>query len=317
MNTDLERTILGFRLSNEAKGLSNKTVVWYHQNLLRFHKWVQKDLGHPLMIEEVTVDHVRRYFTGLRTDEIAYKKHPFHPAEARPLSPRSILGYYISLSSFFNWAIREEIIRDSPMKNVPRPKVPKFIPDPFKEDEIRALLKACKNLPEASSARAIAIILVLLDTGMRLTELLDLRLANLDLELGRAKILGKGAKERYVYFGKSTKRALWRYISLSRPEPKLGKDNVFLSEDGRQITTRYLAHILNKVSKVAGVSKVHPHRFRRTAAIQFLRNGGNIFALQKLLGHETLDMVRIYVELASDDVSIAHQQASPVDGWML
>ncbi len=113
-------------------------------------------------------------------------------------------------------------------------------------------------MPEASNARATAIILVLLDIGTRLTELLDLRLANLDLELGRAKILWKGAKERYVYFGKSTKRALWRYISLPCPRPKLGKDNVFLSEDGRQITTRYLTRILNKVSKAAGVSKVHP-----------------------------------------------------------
>jgi len=203
------------------------------------------------------------------------------------------------------------------MKNVPRPKVPKFIPDPFGEEEIRALLKACKELPEASSMRATAIILVLLDTGMRLNELLNLSMPNLDLEQGRAKVFGKGSKERYVYFGKSTKRALWRYISLARAEPILGADNVLLSEDGRPITQRYLAHILAKVSKWGGVQKVHPHRFRRTAAIQFLRNGGNIFALQKLLGHETLDMVRHYVELASDDVATAHQQASPVDGWRL
>ena len=157
----------------------------------------------------------------------------------------------------------------------------------------------------------------MLDTGIRLNELLEMRLPNLDVELGRAKVLGKGAKERYVYFGKTTKRALWRYISLSRAEPKSGKDNVFLSEDGWPITTRYLAHILNKVAKAGGVLKVHPHRFRRTAAIQFLRNGGSIFALQKLLGHETLEMVRHYVDLASDDVSTAHQQASPVDGWRL
>jgi site-specific recombinase XerD len=224
---------------------------------------------------------------------------------------------YTSLSSFFNWAIREELIASSPMKNVPRPRVPKFIPDSFSETEIRALLTACKQLPEKSALRATAIILVLLDTGMRLNELLSMRLPNLDLEAGRAKIFGKGTKERFVYFGKSTKRALWRYMSLARAEPVLGAENVFLSEDGRPITQRYLAHILAKVSKWGGVQKVHPHRFRRTAAIQFLRNGGNIFALQKLLGHETLDMVWHYVELASDDVATAHQQASPVDGWRL
>jgi site-specific recombinase XerD len=172
-------------------------------------------------------------------------------------------------------------------------------------------------LPDASCLRATAILLVLLDTGIRLGELLNMRLPDLDLEQSRAKIFGKGAKERYVFLGKSTRRALWRYVSLARAEPILGADNVFLSEDGRPITNRYLAHILEKVSKAAGVQKVHPHRFRRTAAIQFLRNGGNIFALQKLLGHETLDMVRHYVNLASDDVAAAHQQASPVDGWRL
>ncbi len=87
MNADLERIILGFRLSNEAKGLSNKTVIWYHQNLLQFHKWVQKDLGHPLVIEEITIDLLCRYFTELRTNEIAYKKHPFHPRRSTTAIP--------------------------------------------------------------------------------------------------------------------------------------------------------------------------------------------------------------------------------------
>jgi site-specific recombinase XerD len=317
MDVALEKAITGFRLSNEAKGLSKKTIPWYHGNLLLFHRWLEKDIGHPPRIEQVTTDQIRRYFTGLRTTVETYEDHPYHPKGKHPLAPSSICGYYTCLSSFFNWAVREELITTSPMKNVPRPRVPKFIPDPFSEAEIRALIAACKELPESSALRATAIILVLLDTGMRLNELLNLRMPNLDLETGRAKIFGKGSKERFVYLGKSTKRALWRYISLARAEPVLGAENVFPSEDGRPIPQRYLAHILAKVSKWGGVAKVHPHRFRRTAAIQFLRNGGNIFALQKLLGHETLDMVRYYVELASDDVAVAHQQASPVDGWRL
>ena len=315
MDVALEKAITGFRLSNEAKGLSRKTTTWYHRNLLLFHKWLEKDIGHPPRIEEVATDQVRRYFTGLRTTVTAYDGHPYHPEEKRPLSPSTICGYYTSLSSFFNWTVREELLTSSPMKNVPRPRVPKFMPDPFSEAEIRALLTACKELPETSALRATAIILVLLDTGIRLNELLGMRLPNLDLEAGRAKIFGKGAKERFVYFGKSTKRALWRYMSLARAEPLLGAENVFLSEDGRPITQRYLAHILAKVSKWGSVQKVHPHRFRRTAAIQFLRNGGNIFALQKLLGHETLDMVQHYVDLASDDVATAHKQANTLKGF--
>jgi site-specific recombinase XerD len=317
MNIELDKAITGFRLSNEAKALSHRTISWYHGNLVLFHKWIMQELGHPPQIEEVTTELIRRYLSELRTDLTAYKGHPYHPEEARPLSANTICRYFTTLSSFFNWALREEIIVKSPMKNVPRPKVPKFIPDPFSEEEVRALLKGCKKLPDNSGLRATAIILLLLDTGMRLNELVTMSMASLDLEHGRAKVFGKGAKERYVYFGNSTKRALWRYISLARAEPVLGVDHVFLCEDGHPITGRHLAAILSKVSKWADVPKVHPHRFRRTAAIQFLRNGGNIFALQKMLGHETLDMVRQYVNLASDDVAIAHQKASPVDGWRL
>jgi integrase/recombinase XerD len=317
MDIELERAVLGFRLNNEAKGLSHRTIEWYHQNLVLFQKWIAELIGHKPFLEEITAEQVREYFTHLRTDATAYRGHPFHPIERRPLSPRSIICHYTSLSSFFNWSLREELISHSPMRNVPRPKTPKFIPDPFAENEIRALLQACKDLPDKSSIRATAIIMVLLDSGMRLGELLDMRMSNLDLEHGKVKVIGKGAKERFVYFGKAAKRSLFRYISMARPEPAQGNDFIFLSEEGFKITNRYLAHILKKVSKIANVPKVHPHRFRRTAAIQFIRNGGNIFALQKLLGHETLDMVRHYVELASEDVATAHQKASPVDGWRL
>lgn len=317
MDIDLERAIMGFKLSNEARGLSPKTIAGYQAGLMLFRKWMEKDLGHPPKIEEVTTDHIRRYCTGMRTTAVAYEGHPYHPEEAHPLTAASACHYYRNVSVFFNWAMREELIIKSPMKNVPRPKVPKFLPDPFSEEEIRALFKACKSLPDSSCLRAIAILMVLLDTGVRLGELVHMKLHDLDVEQGRIKVFGKGAKERYVYLGNSARRALWRYVSLARAEPVLGGDYLFLCEDGHPITDRYLAHILEKVSKAAGVKKVHPHRFRRTAAIQFLRNGGNIFALQKILGHETLDMVRHYVNLATDDVAVAHKQASPVDGWRL
>ena len=87
-----------------------------------------------------------------------------------------------------------------------RPKVPKFIPDPFSQEEIQKMLNAAKALADTSSYRAVAIVLFLLDTGVRLNELITLKLEEVDLDLGRAKVFGKGAKERYVFFGRSTKR---------------------------------------------------------------------------------------------------------------
>jgi integrase/recombinase XerD len=253
----------------------------------------------------------------MRSEAEQAEQHPELLPKKRVRSLRTVRGYYASLSAFLNWAVREELIDKSPMKNIARPKVPRYIPDPFSEQEIRSLLTACKAMTNRSSPRMMAMVLFLLDSGMRVGEMLKLKLADLDLEQGRAKVMGKGAKERYVYFGRATKRALWRYISLARPEPAPNVENLFLTFDGRPLPQRQFGHMLTKLGEVAGVKKVHPHRFRRTAAVQFLRNGGNIFALQKLLGQETLEMVRRYVELASDDVAEAHQKASPVGGWRL
>ena len=96
-----------------------------------------------------------------------------------------------------------------------------------------------------------------------------------------------------------------------------GNDNLFLTYEGKPLKNRRVAHILSNLGERAEVASVHAHRFRRTAAVQFIRNGGNIFALQKLLGHESLEMVRRYVELASKDVEDAFRNSSPVDRWNL
>jgi site-specific recombinase XerD len=317
MDITLEQAIKGFRLYNEAAGRSKNTYKWYDLNLSHFHHWLAKQLNHSPHLEEITTDLLRNYLSELRNLVDMAEKHPELQPNNRVRSHRTVRGYYASLSAFLNWAVREELVEKTPMKNIPRPKVPRYIPDPFSEQEIRALLTACKNLTDRSSLRLMTMVLFLLDTGVRMGEMLSLKRADLDLEQGRAKVMGKGAKERYVYFGKATKRALWRYISLARPEPAPNVNNLFLTFDGRLLPKRQFEHLLSRLGESAGVTNVHPHRFRRTAAVQFLRNGGNIFALQKLLGHETLEMVRRYVELASDDVAEAHRTASPVDGWRL
>jgi site-specific recombinase XerD len=317
MDISLDQAIKGFRLYNEAAGRSKNTYRWYEMNLRHFHRWIEKRSDHMPHLEEITAEDLRNYLSELRNLVEMAEKHPEQLPKNRVRSHRTIRGYYASLSAFFNWAVREEIIEKTPMKNIPRPKVPRYIPDPFNEQEIRALLTACKKLTDRSSLRMTAMVLFLLDTGVRIGEILGLKQVDLDLEHGQAKVMGKGAKERYVYFGRTTKRALWRYISLARPEPDINVDTLFICFDGRPIQKRHFEHLMTRLGKSAGVVNVHPHRFRRTAAVQFLRNGGNIFALQKLLGHETLEMVRRYVELASDDVAEAHRKASPVDVWRL
>ncbi len=318
MDIQLSKAIDGFKLSNEASGLMDKTISWYDSNLKLFHSWINDYLDNgSVLLQEISDIYIKTYLSELRNRASCYENHPFRPTENRSLSPRTIRGYYASLSAFFNWSAREEFILSSPLENIPKPKAPKYKPDPLTKEEIQNILKACDELPEEISLRAKAMILILLDSGISLSELVSLERQNLSLKTGRAKVMGKGAIERYIYIGKKTKKAIWRYISLARPEPMPVLNPLFLSVDGRQMKNRRVGHILSELGDRAKVENVHAHRFRRTAAVQFIRNGGNIFTLQKLLGHESLEMVRRYVELASQDVEDAFSSASPVDRWNL
>jgi integrase/recombinase XerD len=159
--------------------------------------------------------------------------------------------------------------------------------------------------------------MLLLDTGMRRGELVDLTMGRLHLQEGKAQITGKGNKDRVVFFGAQCKKLLWHYVTNYRPEPIGITTNVFLNYDGTALKANRMAKMLEMLGKRAGVEDVYPYRFRHTAGVEFIRNGGNVFALQKMLGHTTLEMVRYYVELAQEDVQRAHKTASPADNWQL
>jgi site-specific recombinase XerD len=160
------------------------------------------------------------------------------------------------------------------------------------------------------------IILTLLDTAMRVSELCHLKPDDVWLEDGILKVMGKGNKERLIPIGKHVQRLLWRYINRYRPEPAGPNCNfLFLTRQGTPLTKDRVEKIITYYGKKAGISGVRcsPHTFRHTAAIKFLRNGGDVFSLQKMLGHASLDMTRRYCELANIDVKRAHTTASPVD----
>lgn len=316
MSISLEKAIRGFHLSNEASNRSPTTIQWHHSNLTNFRKWLEAN-AYETLLSKITPDILREPLASMQVDAPRYRGHPFKKNVARPLAPRTIHGRYRSLSAFLNWAVREELIAKSPLSNIPRPKVPKYIPNPFTEAEVKRLIKACDDQSEDTRLREIAIVLFFLDTGVGKKELLSLTMDKLQIDRGQALVMGKGSKQRYVHFASRTRRALWRYTSLGRPEPVAHVNNVFLSHDGRTMKESRLAYVLRRLGQRADVVGMHPHRFRRAAAIQFLRNGGNLFALQKMLGHETLEMVRRYLELADSDLEEAHKSASPVDNWNL
>jgi len=142
----------------------------------------------------------------------------------------------------------------------------------------------------AEGYRGYTIILTLLDAGIRVSELCNLKLDNLWLEEGMLKVLGKGNKERLIPIGKQVQRFLWRYINRYRPEPAtVNSDFLFLTREGRPLTKDRVEKIMSYYGKKAGLRGVRcsPHTLRHSAAVRFLRNGGDVFSMQRMLGHAT------------------------------
>lgn len=261
----------------------------------------------------ITARDIKRFLTYL-VDERRYTK-------------RSLYTAWVRLSSLWTWAEGElgtpHIIRGQ----VAAPRYTEALIEPFTQDEVKALLTAAEygkpwqtrtgktvQSKRPTVDRDRAIILTLLDTGIRAQELCDLTLADYDDKRGRLHIRhGKGDKERVVFLGDRAKKALWRHLAdrLTPPNAPL-----FPARSGEHLDRDNLRHTLQRIAKFAGVSNVYPHRFRHTFAINYLRNGGNVLVLQALLGHEQLKTVQIYVKLAELDIENARRH-SPADNWKL
>jgi integrase/recombinase XerD len=173
-----------------------------------------------------------------------------------------------------------------------------------------------------SSNRDQAIVLMLLDTGLRATELCSLIINDVDLKTGKVTIRhgvaggAKGGKGRTVYLGKVARKAVWRYLA-SREDGDDSDAPLFISHADRAFNKDSLRVLINRLGDRAEIKKAYPHKFRHTFAITYLRSGGDVFTLQSLLGHGSLDMVRHYAQIAEVDVEQAHRKASPADNMRL
>ncbi len=163
-----------------------------------------------------------------------------------------------------------------------------------------------------------AIIITLLNTGLRASEVCALTLNNVDLKSGRMKIRhgaeggAKGGKGRTVYLGKVARKAVWHYLA-NREDGENPKAPLFISAGDRPFTKDSLRVLITRLGDRAGVMKTYPHKFRHTFTITYLRSGGDLFTLQSLPGHGSLDMVRHYARTTEVDVEQVHRKASLAD----
>jgi integrase/recombinase XerD len=279
-------------------------------------------------LTDIGVNELRRFFIWLQTEYKAVRPNK----DASPLSSRSIETAWIDIRAFFTWAIEEKLIAERPDKAIKRPRFAEKVVEPFTTEQVQAIMKACEHVEfketparaahrqrRPTALRDLAIVNLLLDTGLRAGELGRLKIGDMNLNNGSISVTPSGAgmksRPRIVYFGRRCQQALWRYFN-SRGNP-VPTESLFPTSDGRPLTPNALRHLLVHIGKAARVPHCHPHRFRHSAAIMYLRNGGDAWTLQKMLGHSDMTMTKRYLHIVDSDLQAAHRIASPVDRLML
>jgi site-specific recombinase XerD len=310
-NKKLSNLINYFEICNKSEGRSAKTISWYSANLRQFHRYLQaRHL--PDSIEDIDIQLLREYILFLQNRK-KFTGHPYTPAKPDLVSAATVHGHVRTLRAFFSWLVREGLVQNDAASNLKPPKLPKRIVSTLSDEEIKAILNTL-NSANSCDARNQTIVMLLLDTGLRIQELTSLKMDDTNLDQGVLKVMGKGQKERIVPIGNNVQRSLQRYLFRYRPEPAhMGIDSVFLSTSGTPLTENSLKLMFARLSRRSGVSRLHAHLCRHTFATRFLINGGDVFTLQQILGHSTLEMVRHYVNLASSHITIQHRRFSPLD----
>ena len=315
--TELADLIEGYRLCAKAEGKSPNTIALTTTALGILRAFLEEE-GLSTDVTQITAHEMRRFVLYLQQAR-AFRDHPCTKPQDKRLSGHTINCYLRAIRAFWSWLVLEEIVEGTPFSRVKVPKPPKKATPTFSEAQLQALLGVI-NISTPTGFRDWTIIVTLLDTGLRVTELAHLELENVRLTQRLLKVSGKGAKERMVPIGVKVQRTMWKYLQLYRPEPASPRfDNFFLTADGRPMSKDRLETRIKRYGERAGIVGVRcsPHTFRHTFAITYLRNGGDVFSLQQILGHSSLDTVRVYVNLAQADVQAAHQRYSPADNMDL
>ena len=217
-----------------------------------------------------------------------------------------------SIRSFYNYLELEEKINGNPFKAASNLKVPKRLPNYFKYDEYLTMISVIDK--DDYEYRNRLILEMLFATGLRVSELSNIKIKNIDFSEREIKIMGKGSKERIVFYNKECAIVLDSYLKECRSKLLNGKDSeyLFINHLGDKLTDRGIRLIIDKIVKKSCIkSKVSPHTFRHTFATMLLNEGCNIKSVQELLGHSSLGTTGIYTHLTNDEVRLAYMKAHP------
>lgn len=313
---DLEALIGAFLDDCELARLSPRTIRFYGSNLRRYHWWCVQT-GASLDPTRHTPAHIRAFLRYVQTAEQRWDSR-WNAMSNRGVSDRTHHAYHRTLSRFYNWLVEQEYLDVSPMARVRAPRVRQEQPDPFSDEELERLAAVLRAAGDGVLAtRDRAIVAVLLDLGLRASELAGIEVPHLSMTTGDLYVAhGKGNKSRRLRLGPGARRHVRRYWLRWRRQA--GEEGaLFLSDAWEPLTGQGIHHITTTLGKRAGVHPCNPHRFRHTMAVNAIRAGMGLLELQQILGHTSLDMVRRYVKLAEGDIARATQKHSPFDHMRL
>jgi site-specific recombinase XerD len=307
----IDDLVASYAISNQADGKSAKTIAWYTDILTQFLSYLKAN-GYQRILSTFNIDIIRGYILFLR-GRPRFQGHPLIPQSGDLLSPKTVQCHVRVLKAFSTWLYEEGYTKVNKLKSLRLPKATARIMKPLTPEEINEIMNSVDRR-SYSGARNRTVLAILLDTGLRASEMAGITLNNLNLEDGYIRITGKGNKERIVPIGKFVQMELLHYIEKVRPQVYRGDcNNLLLSQNGRPMTFNTVKLIFSKLARITGINRLHAHLCRHTFAVNYLLNGGDVFSLREILGHTTPAMVNHYLHFTSSQITTQHHKYSPMD----
>ncbi len=283
------------RYLNIERNYSEKTIISYERDLWEFFDYCKKE---QINFIKPTYDDARFYIMYLK--------------DKRNNSSSSISRKISSLRGFYRYLIEQEIIESDVFYLLTLPKKEKKLPKFFSYNELEQLF-VVPDLNTPLGQRDSLILEMLYATGVRVSELVNIKVSDITISDNSIKVLGKGNKERIVYFKNVCKKRLELYLNDGYNKlNKSASKYLFLNKDGRKITTRGIEYILDKIIKETSIKKnISPHMLRHSFATHLLNEGCNLTSVQELLGHESLTATSIYTHVTNDRLKEVYYSTHP------
>lgn len=274
---------------------SSNTVSSYSFDICDFTKFIR---GLGKIFKDIKVDDVKSWILDLTE---------------RQIGKRSIKRKMSSLKSFYAWMYLQKKVDSDPFEYIHSPKATHALPDFFSEKEIDALLTANEKRTDKLKDRDQALLMLMLASGLRASEVVNLTFNQVDFDNRIMKVSGKGNKDRLVPFTNSAKESMLNYINgLRKDLLKEDTKYIFLNSQGNKMTVRGLEYILDEIEAKTGLyGKIHPHMLRHSFATKMLNRGADLRTIQELLGHSSIETTSIYTHVAYENMKETYEKTFP------